>query len=132
MGLLTARPSVQFARIAPAGFQILGALVLVARQLDVDLTLTSGTDSHTGTDPHVTGEAYDVSVKGLSALTIRQVTEALREQLGGAFTVLYECPSRPADPLLADLAYVNPKASGAHWHIQRKKGTVFPVGVQAV
>lgn len=126
MSLVTARASAKFDLIAPAGFQIIGALVLVARQCDVDLTITCGSDSHGPSDPHSTGEAYDVSVQGFAPATIARITEALRETLGGAFTVLYECPSKPSDPLLADLAYVNPAATGPHWHLQRRKNTTYP------
>lgn len=126
MTVLRARPSAQFARIAPAGFRILAALDGAAQQCQVDLEITCGTDSHAAPDPHVTGEAYDVSVQTLTPAQIGAVHAYLQGRLGGGFTVLYERPDHPVDPRLNAIAYVNPKATGPHMHIQRKKGTVFP------
>lgn len=126
MNVLRARPSVTFHRIAPAGFRILGALDAVTQVCYTDLEITSGTDSHGLQDPHASGEAYDVSVKGLPDTTVLAIHAFLTARLGPLFTVLYEVPTAPADPALRDIAYVNPKATGPHLHIQRKKGTAFP------
>jgi hypothetical protein len=126
ISIVTHRPSVRFDRIAPAGFKILAAIQHAAESCDWNLEITSGTDSHTLPDPHVTGEAYDLSVKGMSAQTIEDVKKALDASLGPLFTVLYEVPTPPSDPTLRPIAYVNAKATGAHFHIQRKRHTTYP------
>lgn len=125
MNVLRHRPSVRFATIAPAGFRILGALDQATQDCRVDLELSSGTDSHT-TGAHPTGEAFDVSVKGLSAQQIADVHASLCATLGPLFTVLYEVPAVPSDPTLRHLAYVNVKATGPHFHVQRRRGTTYP------
>lgn len=126
IGIVTHRPSVRFSQIAPAGFKILAAIQHAAESCDWDLEITSGTDSHTQPSAHVTGEAYDLSVKGMSAQTIEDVKKALEASLGPLFTVLYEVPKRPSDPTLRPIAYVNVNATGPHFHIQRRKNTVYP------
>lgn len=120
------RPSARFDQIRPAGFRILAALDQAAQDCRVDLMITSGTDSHQPPSAHVTGEAYDVSVHMLSAQQISDVKASLEECLGSLFTVLYEVPKVPSDPTLRSIAYVNIKATGPHFHIQRKKGTEYP------
>ena len=126
MNVVRHRPSARFDQIRPAGFRILAALDQAAQDCRVDLTITSGTDSHALPDPHVTGEAYDVSVAGLSAQQISDVKASLEDCLGPLFTVLYEVGQVPSDPTLRSIAYVNVKATGPHFHIQRRKHTVFP------
>lgn len=126
MNVVRHRPSAYFQVIAPAGFRILSALDQAAQACRVDLMITSGTDSHTAPDPHVSGDAYDVSVFGLSADQIANVKASMESTLGPLFTVLYEVEKVPSDPTLRAIAYVNVKATGPHFHIQRRKGTVFP------
>lgn len=126
MNVVRHRPAARFDQIRPAGFRILSALDQAAQDCRVDLLITSGTDSHAQPDPHVTGEAYDVSVHGLSAQQIADIHASLTATLGPLFTVLYEVAAVPSDPTLRPIAYVNIKATGPHFHIQRKKGTVFP------
>ena len=126
MNVLRHRPSVRFDVIAPAGFRILAALDAAAQRYHVDLMVTSGTDSHAMPDPHATGEAFDVSVQTLSAQQIADVKAHLERTLGALFTVLYEVPKTPSDPTLRPIAYVNVKATGPHFHIQPRKGTIFP------
>lgn len=127
MNVLRHRPGVRFDKIEPAGFRILGALDRAVQECHVDLMLTSGTDSHAAPDPHVTGEAYDVSVHLLSAQQIADVKVSLERTLGPLFTVLYEVPKVPSNPTLRPIAYVNIKATGPHFHVQRRKNTVFPL-----
>lgn len=124
--MVTHRRSVRFDQIGPAGFKILAAIQQVAEACACDLEITSGTDSHTTPSAHVSGEAYDVSVRGLSAQLIADVKHALTQTLGPLFTVLYEVPALPSDPTLRPIAYVNAQATGPHLHIQRKKGTTYP------
>lgn len=126
MSVIRHRPGVRFDVIAPAGFRILGALDYAAQSCGTDLMITCGTDSHAMPDPHVTGEAYDVSVHTFSADLIAVLHACLTKYLGPLFTVLYEVPKTPSDPTLRPIATVNAKATGAHFHIQRRKSTVFP------
>ena len=126
MNVVHHRPAARFDVIAPAGFRILSAIDQAAQDVRVDLMITCGTDSHAMPDPHVTGEAYDVSVHGLSAQQIADVKASLEATLGPLFAVLYEVREVPSDPTLRPIAYVNVKATGPHFHIQRKKNTIFP------
>lgn len=126
MNVVRHRPSARFDLIAPAGFRILAAIDQAAQRCSVDLEITCGTDSHPMDDPHADGEAYDVSVKRLSAQQIADVRGTLINILGPLFTVLYEVPTVPSDPTLRQIAFVNVHATGPHIHAQRKKGTIFP------
>jgi hypothetical protein len=126
VNVVRAKADVQFATIAPAGFRILAALDALARTLRKDILLTCGTEAHTNPDPHATGEAYDVGLVGWTPADITTALATLRATLGPAFTVLYEVAQRPSDPALAALAFVNPKATGPHFHIQRTINTVYP------
>ena len=123
--VLRHRPGAQFDHIEPAGFRILSALDQATQVCQTDLMITSGTDSHAG-GAHPVGDAYDVSVIGLSADQIEAVYTFLTVTLGTLFTVLYEVPKVPSDPTLHHIAYVNAHATGPHLHIQRNKGTVYP------
>ena len=60
--MIKIKPGVKFDVIGPAGYMILDSLKHATKALKIDLTITSGTDGdHSGpTDPHKTGEAYDV------------------------------------------------------------------------
>ena len=124
--VLRARPGVRFDVIAPAGFRILWALDGAVQSCRVNLEITCWNEGHGPTDPHTLGEAADVSVKGLSADQIEMVLMALRSTLGPLFTVLYEVPEVPHDPTLRSIAYINMAATGPHFHLQRKRGTVWP------
>lgn len=124
--VLRANVGVTFAKIAPAGFRILAALDSVPALLQRDVFLTCGTEGHPVADPHSSGEAYDVSVRGWTGAEIVQALGHLRTTLGPLFTVLYECPRAPLDPMLKDIAYINAAATAPHFHLQRKKGTVYP------
>ena len=118
--------SARFDRIAAARFRILSALDRATELMSTDLLITCGTDSHPVSDPHTTGEAYDVSVATLAPNQIVNLKHLLEEDLGTLFTVLYETPTKPVDSRLAPIAYVNKGATGPHLHIQRKKGMIYP------
>ena len=126
VSVVRVKPGVRFDIIAPAGFRILAAIDALTQKLGRDVLITCGTDSHTLPDPHCKGEAYDVGVFGWSATEIESALRHMRLALGDPFTVLYEVPVRPSDPTLRPLAYVNPKATGNHFHIQRKMNTEYP------
>jgi hypothetical protein len=123
--VLRCAEGVQFERIAPGGFRILAALDGATKVLGRDLTITSGTDGHTG-GKHPTGEAYDVRTRDLLAPQVLRLYDYLQATLGERFTVLYEVPERPDNARLAAIAYLNPAASGPHIHCQIKKGTTYP------
>ena len=101
--------------------RILSALDRASGQLHHDLTITAGRDGHPLTDPHAKGLAFDVRALDLSEAQILTLHSALTWDLGPEFTVLYEVPSKP-NGVLAQIAYVNPAATGAHVHVQLKKG----------
>ena len=124
-GVLRCKPGVTFEVIAPGGVRILSALDGTARMMGIDLFITAGTNDHAG-GRHPFGEAFDVSVKDMSPTMIAKVKRHLEQVLGDRFTVLYEVPAKPNDPQLAAIAYVNAQATGAHFHVQVRKGTEYP------
>ena len=65
--------------------------------------------------------ALDVRTSALTDDETLTVYDNLRKLLGYEFTVLYEVPAKPAG-VLAGIAYVNPAASGPHFHLQVRKG----------
>lgn len=123
--VLRTKAGVEFARIAPGGFRILAALDRACQVMARDLTITAGTNDH-AMGRHVTGEAFDLSVKDLTVPEIVRLKTLLQQVLGARFAVLYEVPSEPADPTLRAIAWVNQDASGPHLHLQVTKGTVYP------
>lgn len=128
MNVVRLKSGAAFPTLAPAGIRILSAIDQASQALGVDLYITSGSEAmgRLATDPHPSGEAVDISVKGLSADQIAAIKAHLEQTLGRLFTVLYEVPKSPPDPTLRSIAYVNVRATGAHFHIQRKRGTTFP------
>jgi hypothetical protein len=133
MGVLRTSPTsgVQYARIAPGGFEILSVLNTIAGMRQADLSITCGTDSHPNTDPHFRGEAYDLSVEGLSGQDILTLCQQLQSMLGAKFTVLYECPSTgqalaPGNGQTNPFIYINVGATGPHIHIQVRIGQTYP------
>lgn len=131
MNLVVIKPGAGFPTLRPAGVKIIQMLQACAELYQVDLTITSGSEARgrAADDPHMTGEAVDVSVSGIPANTLRNIYDALRHNLGTAFTVLYECPpGYAADPHLvaSNMVYFSPGATAPHLHIQRRKGTTYP------
>jgi hypothetical protein len=136
MNVVTWKPGARWDVPTSAGVHILAALDRAAPVCRLSLEITCGTGEHPPGDPHTRGEAFDVSVAGIPPSVIVQLKTYLENILGSAFTVLYECPTTPTEPQLAPIAYINPKATGCHIHIQPKKGTTWPpaatdAGVQA-
>lgn len=127
------RPMVRFkpevvVKPAPAGVVILAALPVAASAVGVDVLVTCGAEGHGPTDPHTLGEAFDLS----SAYTPSQILAlkaalelALSNLTDAPIDVLYECPRMPMDARLQSIVYLNPKATAPHFHIQRRKGTVY-------
>lgn len=120
-------PRVNLNGLRPAGVRILAAIDAAAVTCGLSLTVTSAVDGQrAATDPHITGEAIDLRTIDLSEQDTLRIYWALRVKLGDAFTVLYEVPQSVPSLTLRQIEYVNPKATGPHFHIQRKKGTTFP------
>lgn len=130
MAVLRTKLGVQFTQIAPGGFEILSALVIVAGMGTADLLLTCGTEGHPPTDPHTLGKAYDVSIEGLTGDQIAVFCQRLKATLGAKFTVLYEVPTAaqalPSTMDLSPYLYVNAGATGPHVHVQVKIGETYP------
>ena len=123
--VLSCKPGCTLDPMAPGGLRLINACDRATMALGHSLVITAGTNGHT-TGRHVKGEALDVSVKGLTAHQVVALSRFLKGILGERFTVLYEAPTRPLDPALRLISFVNPKATGRHLHLQVKKGTVFP------
>jgi hypothetical protein len=126
--MVTLKPGATCKRPAPAGFRLLREIDTAAEALGIPLLITSGDEprGRKSTDPHMTGEAYDLSVRGLPPDQIVQLYRLLQGLLRvDQFTVLFECATAPSEPELVSIAYLNPKATGRHLHLQRKKGTVW-------
>lgn len=111
MGVVRVKDGVEFSKIAPGGFRILGAIDRAAKSLELDLVITSACDGmHSGDfDPHHRGEAYDVRTKGLEDK--QRVLAAIQSNL-------------EFDHFYAFLE--SPDTDNEHIHIQVKKGTVYP------
>ena len=112
--MIKIKPGVEFSVIAPAGFLILQALKSATKYLDLDLTITSGTDGeHSGpTDPHKRGEAYDIRSHDFLPVVKRNVLMAIMSNLDKTrFFGFIEDPGGDSE----------------HIHIQRRKGTTYTV-----
>lgn len=117
--MLRAEPTVQFATIAPAGFELLRALA----SCGYDLTITSGTDGeHSGpADPHHLGCAYDVRSHDLDADHKSNVLFLVMSQLGS--------PTPGSGGLVTDKFFGWLEQAGTadeHFHFQLRHGAVYP------
>ncbi len=131
MSLLRCKDGVSLGHPAPAGFQIINALVGLAQTCADDVVITSGMEERGRAvdDTHSLGEAYDISVSGLEPDEVIRRYQWLGSALGRKFLVLYEVPPTVLDTLpqaLKDLAYVNAGATAVHMHIALRHGQVFP------
>lgn len=116
-GKLLVKAGVEF-KYHPAGFRILEVLRDVAQRLQVDLTITSGSDGlHSGpTDPHKSGEAYDVRSQDLSPAVKQAVLGAIWSGL---------MPDATHRKFYAFLEA--PGTSNEHFHCQRRNATVYTI-----
>lgn len=114
--MLKVKDGVEFKVIAPGGFRIIMALKAISRNLEVPLTITSGTDSVHGdfpgglgeNDPHYRGEAYDVRTHDLVD-NKNQLIYMLNTMLGREFYAFLE----------------NPGTASEHCHVQVTNGAKF-------
>lgn len=113
MNVVRVKDSVQFSKIAPAGFRILSAIDQVSAQIGVDLVITSGTDGmHSGdADPHHSGEAYDVRSHDLDPVLKEKVIARIMGILGWDYFYGF---------------IENQDGADEHFHLQRKKNTIYP------
>lgn len=113
MNVTRVKDGALFEKIAPAGFRILSAIDQTAAELRLDLTITSGSDGeHSGpTDPHHSGEAYDVRSQDMTEDVKQKVITSIMDKLGfEQFYGFLEAAGTPTE----------------HFHIQRKRGTTYP------
>ncbi len=111
--IVTVKPGVLFTVIAPGGFRILEAINATARGALLDLCITSACDGqHSGpNDPHHRGEAYDVRSHDMTTDQKNTVLNRLGNELPAAnFYFFLESPD----------------TDNEHFHIQVRKGTVYP------
>lgn len=129
--------SVRLDPLTEVHVHLLAALERTATACQTNLVVTCGREDHPLDDVHALGHALDVSVHGLSASLIVRVKSWLEQILGPPWTVLFECPAAPTvnEPQLISIATINKGASARHFHLQPKKGTIWPppagVGVLA-
>lgn len=121
---VTFLPSVVLDPRTAAHDHMLAALEDASALIKVDLVVTCGREGHPPTDPHTRGQALDIRSRDLGEGQIWSVYDHLKRTLGPKWTVLYECKSKPKG-FLGSFAYVNPKASAAHFHVQPLKGTIW-------
>jgi hypothetical protein len=113
MAALTCKATVRFKAFTPAMLRLLRGVYAVAETLTDPpaIVITSANDSaHSEKSRHYTDEAIDLRVKNMpTEASRRQLVIALREELGPAFTVLYEGAG----------------TANAHLHLQPRKGTIY-------
>lgn len=117
MGKILVKPGVDFgASLAPAGAQILDLVKRLVATYDFDITITSARDGeHSGpTDPHKSGEAFDLRTNSLSSGQKARLLNDLQ-------TGLYREPRRFYAFLEA------PGTADEHIHVQRRNATTYGV-----
>lgn len=117
-------------QLAPAGIRILSALDVVARRFSRDLVITCADKEHPPTDPHSTGEAFDVRTHDLDEATKAGIFHELMIEL--AITPIGDTP-RPVpgiglDNLATSHFYAqieDPGGPNEHLHCQRRNNTTY-------
>jgi hypothetical protein len=127
VNVVRVKPGVQFAVIAPAGFRLLSALETVARRLRVDLVITCGTEAHPGTDPHSTGEAYDVRTHDFTDDQKRAILRELLLELSDDQTNDAPIPVSDGLGTRGFWGWIeHPGQPTEHLHVQRRSRTIYP------
>jgi hypothetical protein len=128
MGQLLTKPGVvYFDPIPPAGQAILDALKAVAATLSFDLTVTSAADGvHSGpSDPHHTGNAYDVRSHDIASPDKGNVLYAVMQALASHG----ERPLQESGGLIVQYFFGWIEALGQaneHYHFQLRHGVQYP------
>lgn len=116
MASLVCKPSVRFKAFTPALLRLLRGVYHVACDTvdPPEIVITSANDSTHGTGSrHYTDEALDLRVHSFATEAARlRFAQALRNELGPAFTVLYESAGTP----------------NAHLHLQVRKSHTYTDG----
>lgn len=124
---LRRKPGVRLDGLEPGGFAILSALEQTARAVEIDLTISCGTDGHSPSDPHTLGNALDVRTIDLTPALVLAVLQSIDTLLDGQlFFWQYECPQVPDDPGLRAVAVVSHQATAPHVHVQVRRGQHYP------
>lgn len=127
MGVVRVKAGVQFTRITPAGFRILGALEQTVRPLAYDLTITSACDGHPATDPHTRGDAYDVRTQALSVAQKTYVLRAMLLALSNGSAL--DAPVEVSGGLATGRFFgqiEDPGGPQEHAHFQLRRGRTYP------
>ena len=114
---LLVKPGVDFGTVlAPAGARILEVVKRLAAGYPFDVTITSARDgTHSGpSDPHHSGQAFDLRTHGLTDDQKALLLANLRE-------TLYKVPRKFYAFLEA------PGQSHEHVHVQRRKGVTYTI-----
>ena len=114
---LLIKPGVEFGEVlAPAGARILDVLKRLAPKYQFNLVITSARDGvHSGpSDPHHSGEAFDLRTHTLTDTQIQLLLLDLRE-------ALYR------EPRLFYAFYEAAGTANAHIHCQRRAGKIYTV-----
>ena len=112
------KPGTSFDGLAPGGLRIKAALDKLADTQKCAVMVTCTTEGHPPEDSHTHGNALDVRTIGWTPTNVVLYWSWLKTELGPDFTVLYEVPIAPKDPVLSAIAYVNPHATAPHFHTQ--------------
>lgn len=126
MKALRVKPGVQFARIKPAGFRILSALQRCVLTLDIDLTITCGSEAHSPGNPHTLGEAFDVRSKTLAPHLKPVVLDAVLADLSDGPEDV-PTPTSGGYGTRAFFGFL--EAAGTpqeHFHFQRRRWQTYP------
>ena len=111
---------------SPAQARIIAACDAVARATGRDIVITCGEEEHKPDDPHTERKAFDVRVVELDPPDIIERYKRLATDLGSRWTVIYEDPNPPSDPVLRGIWYGPSGATAAHIHIQPVRGSEYP------
>lgn len=124
---VTTKAGVEFTTIAPAGMRLLEAIRAAGHALHLSLVITSACDgTHAGpTDPHYSGEAYDLRSHDLNEA---QKDALLKEILLTLQVDQSDAPLSVAGGLATRrfFGFVESRGTSAeHIHVQRRNGTVY-------
>jgi hypothetical protein len=113
------KDGVVFSKMTPSLIRILAAVDAFAQAFVVDVVVTSAYRNDTG--GHGRGEAVDLRVADWPDDLVAAAHKFLRVRLGEDFTVLYEVTKLPTAAPLREIAFVNPKATATHLHLQLRR-----------
>lgn len=117
MALLTKNTEVHFREFSPAIMSMLNVLYTLNLQQvpdwpkDFIITSVNDSSSHSAKSKHYEDKAMDVRSKNFKTYLAKlRFVNSLKSLLGDKFTIILE----------------NPKTENEHFHIQVKKGDVYP------